>query len=138
MGIDALLVRGRVEAHVLVVGHIGDDEQILVGRLRASGYVTSVAAEGREGLALAEKRIVDVVVMSTELPDIKALRLTAQFRRLNPNVAILLVAEGAGQKEVAKWLDGGIDDCVTDGRSLVELLARRPAIVASTNDNCWR
>lgn len=110
--------------HLLLVGRIGTDDALVVGRLRASGYEIRIASSGEEGIALAEQRLPDLVIVDQELPDMKPRNLCKLFLRLHEHIAIIVVADGADQKDVARWLDSGVEDCVSDRTALVEILAR--------------
>lgn len=116
--------RESAGTHVLVIGPVGTQDDVLAARLRASGYRTRLAATGRLGLALAEQRIPEVVIVDRDLSDLKTSTLCAHLRGLSDTMATIVVADGADQHEVAHWLDNGAEDCVASRSAMSELMAR--------------
>jgi len=97
--------------------------------LREAGYAVDQAADGEEGLALAESAPYDAIVLDLMLPKLDGLSLLARLRRdKNPaGVLILTARDGVGDR--VKGLDVGADDYLVKPFALEELLARVRAVV---------
>ena len=109
-----------------VVLLIEDDPQIrrfLRASLGAHGYELVEAATGRDGLAQAAARTVDVVLLDLGLPDTDGLEVTRRLREWSLVPILVISARGQESDKVAA-LDAGADDYLTKPFSLPELLAR--------------
>jgi len=109
-----------------VVLLIEDDPQIrrfLRASLGAHGYQLVEAATGRDGLAQAAARTVDVVLLDLGLPDTDGLEVTRRLREWSLVPILVISARGQEADKVAA-LDAGADDYLTKPFSLPELLAR--------------
>lgn len=115
-GIDDTLRRfGENVEHVLVVDDNRDFTRLLRRLLESSvrRYQVSVAHTGREGLALMERRVPDLVLLDLSLPDMDGREVLALMRRrtaLRAVPAVILTAQDEsgdagllhGQMQVAK------------------------------------
>ena len=109
-----------------VVLLIEDDPQIrrfLRASLGAHGYELVEAVTGRDGLAQAAARTVDVVLLDLGLPDTDGLEVTRRLREWSLVPILVISARGQEADKVAA-LDAGADDYLTKPFSLPELLAR--------------
>ena len=110
----------------LVVLVIEDEPQMrrfLRGSLAASGYELVEAGSGKEGLAAAEARSPDVILLDLGLPDLDGLQVTKRLREWTKTPIIVLSARDQEKDKVAA-LDAGADDYLTKPFGLPELLAR--------------
>ena len=97
--------------------------------LREAGYAVDQAADGEEGLALAESAPYDAIVLDLMLPKLDGLSLLARLRRdKNPaGVLILTARDGVGDR--VKGLDVGADDYLVKPFAMSELIARTKALL---------
>ena len=98
--------------------------------LRHSGYAVDTAADGEEGLWLAESGAYDVLVLDLMLPKIDGLELLKRLRarKEDKTHVLILTAKDAVEDRVI-GLEAGADDYLTKPFSIDELLARVGALV---------
>jgi two-component system OmpR family response regulator len=97
--------------------------------LRKEGMAADVAANGEDGLVMAQATEYDAIILDLMLPGIDGLEVC---RRLRGDAiwspVLMLTARDAVRDRVA-GLDGGADDYLTKPFSYAELLARLRALV---------
>jgi DNA-binding response OmpR family regulator len=92
--------------------------------LESAGYQVLVAANGDDGLAMALRDEVEVVVLDLGLPGLPGEEVLRRLRQRRPSVpVIVLTAKDAVSDRVAN-LDAGADDYMVKPFSFSELLAR--------------
>lgn len=91
--------------------------------LESHGVRVSLAADGREGLALVLRERPDVVLLDLMLPGIDGLEVCRQLRGRVDTPVIMLTARGEEADRVI-GLEGGADDYIAKPFSSRELLAR--------------
>lgn len=87
------------------------------------GYEVIKAINGRDGLQIAEKGEVDLVILDVMLPEINGLEVLRRLRKTSDIPIILLTARDAVMDKVS-GLDAGADDYITKPFAIEELLAR--------------
>ena len=87
------------------------------------GYEALKAADGREGLALAEGGGFDLLLLDIMLPGISGLEVLRRLRKTSALPVIMLTARDAVMDKVS-GLDMGADDYITKPFAIEELLAR--------------
>lgn len=105
---------------------VEDEEKIarfIELELRHEGYEVSKCANGREGLAEAQKGSYDLMLLDIMLPELNGFEVLRRLRRTSALPVILLTARDAVMDKVA-GLDGGADDYITKPFAIEELLAR--------------
>lgn len=105
---------------------VDDDPGIrdsLCGELRAAGYETVTADDGRRGLAAFRLHLPDLVLADLAMPGADGFQLIEAVRRFSQTPIIVLSVRG-GDEDKIRALDLGADDFVTKPFSMPELLAR--------------
>ena len=87
------------------------------------GYKVIKVNNGREGLEIAEKGEVDLVLLDVMLPELNGLEVLRRLRKTSDIPVIMLTARDAVMDKVS-GLDGGADDYITKPFAIEELLAR--------------
>ena len=109
--------------HVLIV----EDEEFvlaLIGAyLRDAGFEISLAANGREMLALLDKEKINLILLDLGLPDEDGLVLTRQIRARS-SVPIIVLTGRTGQEDRLAALELGADDYLTKPCDPREILLR--------------
>jgi two-component system torCAD operon response regulator TorR len=107
--------------HVLIV----EDEEFVLALmgayLRDAGFKISLAANGREMLALLDKEKINLILLDLGLPDKDGLVLTRQIRARS-SVPIIVLTGRTGQEDRLAALELGADDYLTkpcDPREIV-------------------
>jgi two-component system KDP operon response regulator KdpE len=114
---------------------IDDDPAIrdsLSNELRASGYSTIGASDGREGLREFESRAPDLVLTDLAMPRSDGFELISAVRATSRTPIIVLSVRGNDADKI-RALDLGADDFVTKPFSVAELLARVRAQLRRTS-----
>jgi len=117
-----------MKPRVLVVE---DDAKVLSALARGltlEGYDVEAAEDGPSGLALAQTRPPDVVVLDVMLPGMSGLEVCDRLRRTGSPPILLLTARDSIADRVA-GLDRGADDYLVKPFAFDELLARLRALL---------
>jgi two-component system, OmpR family, phosphate regulon response regulator PhoB len=105
---------------------VDDDERIrtVVERaLREAGFETRTAGDGREALAIAWERQVDLVVLDIGLPTVGGLDVLHRLRA-DSEIPVILLTGRNGETDRVVGLELGADDYVVKPFSPRELVAR--------------
>ena len=105
---------------------VEDEEKIarfIELELKHEGYEVSKCANGREGLAEAQKGSYDLMLLDIMLPELNGFEVLRRLRRTSALPVILLTARDAVMDKVA-GLDGGADDYITKPFSPREIVYR--------------
>ena len=112
-----------------------DDEESVRDVVRAylekDGFTVFTAASGREGLALAERRNPDLIVLDLMLPDVSGEEICEEVRSRS-DVPIVMLTAKAGEEERIGGLVAGADDYLVKPFSPRELVARVRAVLRRT------
>jgi two-component system, OmpR family, KDP operon response regulator KdpE len=111
------------EPSVLVVDDDAGIRESLSRELRASGYDTITANDGRAGLASFRLHLPELLLTDLAMPLADGFELIAAVRRFSRTPIIVLSVRGADADKI-RALDLGADDFVTKPFSVPELLAR--------------
>jgi two-component system alkaline phosphatase synthesis response regulator PhoP len=100
--------------------------------LASEGYAVTVASDGEEGLGLALRGAVDLVLLDVMLPRMSGLELCRRLRDAGSEVPILMLTARSQEGDKVQGLRLGADDYVTKPFSFVELVARAEALLRRT------
>jgi len=114
------------EVTVLLIEDEPEIRRFLRTTLPAHGFRLYEAATGKEGLAEAQARNPDLILLDLGLPDLEGSEVIRQIREWTATPIIVLSARDQEQVKVAA-LDLGADDYVTKPFGVDELLARMRA-----------
>jgi two-component system, OmpR family, KDP operon response regulator KdpE len=108
---------------ILIVDDDPSIRESLSNELRAAGYTTTTASDGREGVAAFQSHAPDLVLSDLAMPRSDGFELIAAIRATSRVPIIVLSVRGADPDKV-RALDLGADDFVTKPFSVAELMAR--------------
>lgn len=111
------------ESSVLLVEDEPEIRRFLRNTLPHHGYRLHEADTGSDGLAQAQARNPDLILLDLGLPDMDGLDLIRKLRQWTQAPIIVLSARGQEQVKVTA-LDSGADDYMTKPFGVEELLAR--------------
>ena len=114
------------EATVLLIEDEAEIRRFLRTSLPAHGYRLYEATTGADGLAQAQARNPDIILLDLGLPDVDGTEVIRQVREWSAIPILVLSAREQEQAKVAA-LDMGADDYVTKPFGVNELLARMRA-----------
>jgi len=111
---------------ILVVEDTEDNRQIIRDLLSSVGYELIEAADGAEGVALAQKERPDLILMDIQLPEIDGYEATRRIRAVPElaKVPIIAVTSYALSGDEAKTREAGCDGYVAKPFSPRDLLAK--------------
>jgi two-component system, OmpR family, response regulator PhoP len=111
---------------------VEDDEALragLAGAMRAAGWQVDEAADGREGLYLAEESAPDVAIVDLGLPHMSGMELVAALRGNRSDLPVLILTARDRWQDKVSALKAGADDYMVKPFHTEELLARLEALV---------
>ncbi len=97
--------------------------------LHAEGFVVDTVHDGAEGLAEAQIRDYDVIVLDIMLPSMNGYDVCRALRKAEVWVPVLMLTAKDGEYDEADAFDLGADDYLTKPFSFVVLVARLRALV---------
>lgn len=112
------------------------DNMLLVKRtLEAQGYRLHEAATGLEGIAIAEKEDIDLILLDINLPDIDGYEVARRIRSSGKSklvyVPIIAITANALKGDAEKALASGCDVYMSKPINIRELRARVEGFVPS-------
>jgi two-component system cell cycle response regulator DivK len=115
------------------------DNMVLVKRaLESRGYRLLEAMNGVDGVAVAEKEEVDLILLDVNLPDIDGYEVARRLRKSPKHalayVPIIAITANALKGDAEKALAAGCDVYMSKPINIRELWARVEALLPSQND----
>jgi CheY-like chemotaxis protein/HPt (histidine-containing phosphotransfer) domain-containing protein len=105
--------KGARSLRVLVAEDNAVNQQVAVGMLERAGHQATVAANGREVLALLEKGAFDLVLMDVQMPELDGLETTAAIREreraTGGHLPIVALTAHAMKGDAERCLEAGMD-----------------------------
>jgi DNA-binding response OmpR family regulator len=121
---------GAIPVRILV---IEDEKRLAENVARAlresAGYAVDVAADGEQGLYLAESGEYDLVVLDLMLPKLSGKDLLTRYRKHGQSTPVLVLTARDEKESVVQLLNCGADDYLAKPFDLGEFLARAKALV---------
>jgi two-component system OmpR family response regulator len=106
-----------------------------IGRaLRKAGYAVDSSGDGVEGLALAQARGYDVIVLDLLLPGLDGLSLLSHLRHAGSRTHVLILTARDAPGDRVRGLRAGADDYLVKPFDFDELLARVDALARRSHD----
>lgn len=116
---------------ILIVENEPAQLEMLAYNVEAEGFRVLKAADGEEGVLIAEEETPDLIILDWMLPNLSGIEACRQIKRKPATRAIpiiMLTARGQEEDRV-RGLDTGADDYVVKPYSVSELMARVRAII---------
>ncbi len=114
-----------------------DDEERLAAAMKRGlmreGFAVDTAADGEEGLRLAEENEYDAIILDIMLPKRNGYQVCADLREAGIWTPILMLTAKHGEHDHAEALDTGADDFLTKPFSYVVLVAHLRALIRRTS-----
>ena len=115
------------------------DNMILVKRaLESRGYRLLQAANGMDGVAIAEKEEVDLILLDVNLPDIDGYEVAQRLRKSPKHalayIPIIAITANALKGDAEKALSAGCDVYMSKPINIRELWARVEALLPTPNE----
>jgi DNA-binding response OmpR family regulator len=122
-----------MQRHVLVVEDHREIAELVRLHLRDLGCTVKLAYDGMVGLAEAEAKPYDLVILDLMLPGIDGLEICKRLRAKSVYTPILMLTSKSAELDRVLGLELGADDYVTKPFSITELMARVKAIFRRVN-----
>jgi DNA-binding response OmpR family regulator len=106
---------------------VEDDPAILRGlemNLKVDGYQVLTASDGAAALRAFQAARPDLIILDLGLPSLDGLDVIREIRKIDPDVAVLILSARQNESDKVMGLSLGADDYVTKPFGLAELLAR--------------
>jgi PAS domain S-box-containing protein len=116
---------------ILVVDDDEGTRKSLALLLKRKGFETEQAETGKEALATAEGRAINLTLLDIKLPDIEGIQLLEPLKKTNPDMAIIMITGFASVESAVKALEAGASGYITKPINLEELFLK----VKSTLDH---
>lgn len=113
---------------VLVVEDERRMAELLQQGLQEEGHSVVVAANGREGLAIAESHSFDVILLDVMLPGLDGFSVAKKLRGARNQTPILMLTARDATQDIIEGLNLGADDYLVKPFAFDVLLARLRAV----------
>jgi DNA-binding response OmpR family regulator len=121
--------------YILVVEDDARVARLVARGLTEAGHRVDLAEDGDEGLARAESRAYDLIVLDVMLPELSGIEVAREVRSAKVQTPILMLTARDAVPDRVLGLDAGADDYLTKPFALEELLARVRALGRRANDS---
>jgi PAS domain S-box-containing protein len=109
---------------ILVVDDDEGTRKSLTLLLKRKGFETEQAESGKEALAIAQRRLVNLTLLDIKLPDIEGILLLAPLKKTNPDMAIIMITGYASVESAVQALTAGASGYITKPIDLDGMLTR--------------
>ncbi len=92
--------------------------------LVAAGYTTLIVDDGPEGLEVALREPIDLVLLDVGLPSMDGFEVLRQLRSQGSAVPVIMLTARSSTRDTVEGLDAGANDYVAKPFTFDELLAR--------------
>jgi two-component system copper resistance phosphate regulon response regulator CusR len=92
--------------------------------LRANGFETTVADDGRDALEMADSGEFDLLLLDVRLPRMDGFSILAELRRRGRTLPVIMLTARDSVEDTVAGLEGGADDYISKPFRFDELLAR--------------
>lgn len=114
---------------ILVVEDDAKMAELLRRGLASEGHLVTVATDGSTGLAEAQSRSFDVVLLDVMLPGLDGLAVAKRLRSAGNRKPVLMLTARDAVSDIVRGLDVGADDYLTKPFSF-EVLSARLRVIA--------
>ena len=111
---------------------IEDDPSITMGlelNLRAEGFDVLLAEDGHDGLEIARRDGIDLIILDVMLPRLNGLEVLRTLRREGLETPVLMLSARGAEIDKVMGLELGAEDYVTKPFGVAELMARVRAVL---------
>ena len=110
--------------NILIVDDEQDQREMLGGFLEKQGFTISLAADGKEALALVREQNIDLALLDHRLPDINGDELLIALKEINPLLRTIMITAYGAVETAVNVMRSGADDFFEKPVDLNQLLAR--------------
>jgi two-component system, OmpR family, copper resistance phosphate regulon response regulator CusR len=111
-------------SRILIAEDEGRIASFLEKGLRANGFATTVADDGRDALHLADSDDFDLLILDVGLPGLDGFAVLRELRRRGRRLPVVILTARDSVEDTVAGFEGGADDYVAKPFRFEELLAR--------------
>jgi two-component system, OmpR family, response regulator len=113
---------------ILVIEDDAETAEHIASGLAEEGHEIEVASNGRDGLARAQRRLADLLIIDRMLPDLDGVTLVAKLRAEQDETPVLFLTAMSRLHDRVTGFQAGADDYLVKPFELAELAARVAAL----------
>ncbi len=96
--------------NILIIDDEAAQRDILTGYLKKKGFKIFSASSGKEGIEIAGRNPVDIILSDYKMPDLTGLEVLEHIKRINPEISfVILTAYGTVENAVKAMRLGAFD-----------------------------
>jgi two-component system, sensor histidine kinase and response regulator len=124
------VIEGRTGAplHILLAEDNTVNQKVAINVLQKRGHIVTLAANGREAVALASSKTFDLILMDVQMPEMDGYEATAAIREMEQttglHIPIIALTAHAMKSDEDRSLASGMDDFMTKPIHLQELIQK--------------
>jgi two-component system NtrC family response regulator len=107
--------------NILVIDDEAAQRDILTGYLKKKGYKIFSASSGREGIEIAGRNSVDIILSDFKMPDLNGIEVLEQVKKINPEISFVIVTAYGTVENAVKAMRLGAFDYISKPVDLDEL-----------------
>ena len=92
--------------------------------LNKKGYEIKSTGSGSKALKIAKKKFFNLILLDLNLPDVNGLELIEPFKKIDPDIIVIIVTGQATMENAVQALNKGASGYVTKPLDLDEVLAK--------------
>ena len=109
---------------LLIVDDDADLRGAVAEQLQAEDFTTLEAATAGDGVALAQDKRPDLILLDVDLPDMDGREACRRMRQAGVASPVIMLTAAAGDEDTVQGLESGANDYVTKPYKFAVLLAR--------------
>ena len=109
--------------HILIIDDDPSIRRLLAMTLAFAGFMTEMAATGKDGLKKGSDKHFDLILLDLGLPDMSGVKFLERYRK-DEETPVIIVSAIHDELDKIAALNAGADDYVTKPFSTDELIAR--------------
>ena len=117
------------QLRILLVEDDSNLGSLLQEYLNAKGFKTTIATDGKKGLAAFREDIYDLCILDVMMPKKDGYTLAKEIRSANKEIPIIFLTAKSMREDTLEGFHAGADDYMTKPFSMEELLLRIKAIM---------
>lgn len=107
--------------NILIIDDEATQRDLLKGYLIKKGYTVYSASSGKEGIEIAGKDPVDIILSDFKMPDLSGLDVLEQVKKINPEISFVIVTAYGTVENAVKAMRLGAFDYISKPVDLDEL-----------------
>ncbi|MCW8823873.1 MAG: sigma-54 dependent transcriptional regulator, partial [Ignavibacteriaceae bacterium] len=107
--------------NILVIDDEAAQRDVLTGYLKKKGYKIFSASSGKEGVEIAGRSPVDIILSDFKMPDLNGIEVLEQVKKINPKISFVVVTAYGTVENAVKAMRLGAFDYISKPVDLDEL-----------------